>query len=218
MARAGDTFENPLTGITGKVLAGSDDTGGQRNSTELRIPAGARLLPAHAHPGAHERLRVISGRIALRAGGDRRELSAGDAADIPAGVVHDWWNAGEHEAVVVLDTAPGARFEALMTTMLALVHEGRTNAAGVPHLLQLAVVLRAYRDVVRLASVPRALGALIMAPMALLGRLHGYRAEHVREDTPHCQIALGAEAVDERRARRRRPRPAPVGATEVLAA
>jgi quercetin dioxygenase-like cupin family protein len=218
MARAGDTFENPLTGITGTVLAGCEDTGGRRNRTELVLPPGARLLPAHAHPGADEHLRVVAGRIALRAGGERRELGPGDAADIPAGTVHDWWNAGEDEARVVLDTAPGARFEALMTTLLALVHEGRTNAAGTPHLLQLAVVLRAYADVLRLARVPRGVGAVALGPLALVGRLHGYRADHVHEDTPHCQVALSRDAVADRRGARRPTRPVPVAAREVLAA
>jgi mannose-6-phosphate isomerase-like protein (cupin superfamily) len=217
MARAGDTFENPLTGITGTVLAGSDDSGSARNRTELVLPSGARLLPAHAHPEAHERLRVVEGRIALRIGRERRELGPGDEADIPAGTVHDWWNDGPGEARVVVDTAPGARFEALMTTLIALVHEGRTNAAGTPHLLQLAVVLRAYGDVIRLASVPRGIGALALTPIWLLGRMHGYRADHVREDTPHCQLARGGEAVEGRRSTRRRPRPvAPAG--EVVAA
>jgi quercetin dioxygenase-like cupin family protein len=214
MARTGDTFENPLTGITGTVLAGSDDTGGARNTSELVLPPGARLLPAHAHPEAHERLQVVSGRVALRLGGERRELGPGDAADIPAGMVHDWWNAGAADARVVLDTAPGARFEALMTTLLALVQEGRTNAVGTPHLLQLAVVLRTYGDVVRLARLPGAVGAVALRPLALLGRLHGYRADYVREDTPRCQIARGADTTAMRRRARRHARPA----AEVLAA
>jgi mannose-6-phosphate isomerase-like protein (cupin superfamily) len=217
MARAGDNFENPLTGVSGTVLAGSDDPGSARNRCEVVLPPGARLLAPHAHPEAHERLRVVEGRIALRIGRERRELGPGDEADIPAGTVHDWWNAGPGAARVVVDTAPGARFEALMTTLIGLVHEGRTNEAGTPHLLQLAVVLRAYRDVIRLAHVPRGIGALVLAPLALLGRLHGYRADHVREDTPHCQVALGRGAVEARRGARRRPRPV-AASGEVVAA
>jgi quercetin dioxygenase-like cupin family protein len=219
MARAGDSFENTLTGVTGTVLAGSEDTGGGLHRSELRLAPGARLLPPHSHPAATERLRVVSGRIRLRSGGAERALGPGDEAEIAAGATHDWWNEGDAEARVVIDLEPGGRFEELMTTMLALADEGRTNAAGTPHLLQLAVVLRAYGDVLRLSRVPRPLATAVLGPLAAIGRLHGYRAVYAREDTPHCQVARGtASAVEHRRRRRGRPARERAAGPEVVAA
>ena len=57
------------------------------------------------------------------------------------GVVHDWWNAGDEEAHVIVEFNPGAaRFEEMIGNQFGLAQDGKTNSKGMPHLLQSAPV------------------------------------------------------------------------------
>ena len=58
---------------------------------------------------------------------------------MPPGMVHDWWNAGEEEAHVVVEIRPGARFEEAIRNSFGLAQDGKTNAKGMPNLLQAAL-------------------------------------------------------------------------------
>jgi hypothetical protein len=58
----------------------------------------------------------------------------------------------------------------------------RTNARGVPGLLQLAVTLRTFRDEFVLCSMPTWALRLLVPPLALLGRLCGLRGDDVSRE------------------------------------
>jgi hypothetical protein len=102
---------------------------------------------------------------------------------VPAGINHDWWNAGEDEAHVLAEVrgAGVARFETLLETLWGLGRDGKTNAKGVPNVLQLAVTMREYRDVLRLAKPPFAVQTVAFGVLAPIGRAFGYRPEYRRQ-------------------------------------
>jgi len=56
----------------------------------------------------------------------------------------------------------------------AHVH-GKTNARGIPRLLQGAVLMHEYRDVIQLASPPRAVQRAVFGVLASIGRTRGLR-------------------------------------------
>jgi hypothetical protein len=60
--------------------------------------------------------------------------------DVAPGVVHDWWNLGLEEAKVAVEIEPATRFEEMIRNFFGLAQDGKTNAKGVPRLLQLALL------------------------------------------------------------------------------
>ena len=61
-------------------------------------------------------------------------------------MVHDWWQVGDEEAGVVVEVDPGDRFVEMVGTFFGLARDGKVDGKGVPHLLQLALSARDYRD------------------------------------------------------------------------
>jgi quercetin dioxygenase-like cupin family protein len=69
----------------------------------------------HKHPSQEEILYVIDGRIEQWIEGEKRLLGSGDAIFIAPGIVHASFNAGAHDAKVVVVFSPcvGDGFEAV---------------------------------------------------------------------------------------------------------
>ena len=63
----------------------------------------------------------------------------------------------------------------MLETFWGLGSEGKTNRKGVPNLLQLAVIMTEYDDVMRLAKPPWIVQKLLFGVLAPVGRLFGYR-------------------------------------------
>lgn len=97
---------------------------------------------------------------------------------VPPGTPHAWWNAGEDQLHAVVDlTGPAAhRLEAFLTTLFALAQDGKTDKKGVPNLLQSAVILHEYRNVV--GAGPPFVRKIVVPPVAWLGRSVGYRRDY----------------------------------------
>ena len=106
-------------------------------------PAGSPP-PAHLHPAQAEHFEVLEGSMITRVDGDERTLEAGDTLDIPAGAVHQMWNAGSHPARVNWRTTPGGRTLEWFQALDAFQRDGDTAAIG-------AAVVE-YSDVFQLAE------------------------------------------------------------------
>ena len=50
MSKAGDRYENPVTGEYGYTRIGTEDTGGKLLVSDLRVRPGGAVLGAHLHP------------------------------------------------------------------------------------------------------------------------------------------------------------------------
>jgi hypothetical protein len=68
---------------------------------------------------------------------------------------HYFWNADREEAHVLVQVWPARRFELLIETLFGLAHDGKTNAKGVPNLLQLAVIAQEFDREIRFTKPPR---------------------------------------------------------------
>jgi quercetin dioxygenase-like cupin family protein len=178
MSRAGDVIENPVTGERAVVRLGTEETGGERLVADLYVSPGGAVVTEHVHPSIEERFTVVSGRVGFRLDGRESIAEPGERLYVPAGVAHDWWNAGEEEAHVVVDIQPGARFEEGIVTMFGLARDGKTNDKGMPNLLQLAVFAREFEDVMYLSRPPRIVQKLVFGALAPIGRLFGYRGSY----------------------------------------
>lgn len=182
-SRVGWVNENPVTQERGTVLIDPGAEGGVLAAL-LELGPEAHVVGEHFHPGLHERFRVLSGTLALKLDGEERTLGEGEMADVPPGVVHDWWNAGGTLASALVWVDPGARFLEMISTLFGLARTGRTNEKGMPDPLQLAVVATEFRDTLVLASPPQFVQRLTLGPLAMLGRALGRRAVYPELQQP----------------------------------
>ncbi|HEY5333993.1 MAG TPA: cupin domain-containing protein [Solirubrobacterales bacterium] len=179
MARAGQTIENPISGerITWRETAVS--SGGELLSFDLELRPGAAVAAEHRHLRQEERFAVTSGTVGLSVSGDESALGPGDEAIVPPGTAHHWWNGGDEVAVVGVELRPALETEVFFETLFGLARDGRTNAKGIPGLLQIAV---AYADLgescPRLTRPPVSVQRLALTPLAPIGRMLGRRAAY----------------------------------------
>src|SRR5215213_1684348 len=174
---AGAWIHNPVTGETGRVVVAPADTDGQRVEGELWLQPGAAVAGAHRHPALVERFEVLAGEVGFHVGGAGRAIRPGaGVVEVPAGTVHDWWNAGNDIAHVrvEIEGAPGApgrpasRFVAALETLWSLGALGQVNAQGMPDPLWLAAIAREYADTIRFVKPPAAVQAALFGPLAAL--------------------------------------------------
>jgi len=105
-------------------------------------PRGAEP-PAHLHPHQDEHFELLAGAMQTRVDGREGELRAGEELEIPAGTVHQMWNAGDDVAVMRWTTTPAGR-------TLDWFREVAAALAGTPQ-GDPATLLDRYADVFRLA-------------------------------------------------------------------
>jgi len=176
MPRRGQEIEHPVTGERVVFLDTAADSQGELVRMEFFVRPGGFVAAEHVHPNQEERFQVVDGAVRLRIGGTEREGRAGEELVIPAGTPHVWWNAGDAELHMIVEIRPALRFESFLERWFALGMAGKTNKKGMPHPLQLFVVMDEYRDEIRGARPPFALQKIIFALLVPLGRALGYRA------------------------------------------
>jgi mannose-6-phosphate isomerase-like protein (cupin superfamily) len=202
--RTGDELENPVTGERAVVREGADDTGGDHLLVDLFVRPGGRVPLPHLHPTLTETFEVIEGRVGVVVDGRRTVACRGERVTVPPGTVHDWWNGGESEAHALVEVrGPGvARFEVLLATFWALARDGKSNRRGVPNPLQLAVTVREFSDVFRVAKPAPWIQAVVFGMLAPIGRALGYRPTYSTQEPRRRVVATPADAGSGRSARR----------------
>jgi quercetin dioxygenase-like cupin family protein len=196
MSRCGDVYENRITGERAVVLRGDEDGQGRSGLVHLSVRPHGAVVGEHVHPGFQERFLVISGRLGTRLDGVERTLAAGDEAAAPPGTAHDWWNAGEDEAEVLVEISPmEPRFELMIGNLFGLANAGRTNAKGMPGTLQLAVIGQEFQDVVRFTKPPRAVQSVMFGLLGPVGRMRGYHSTYPEYSRPQGRTTPDPEVL-----------------------
>ena len=89
---------------------------------------------------------------------------------------------------MLVEVRPTLTFDSFFETFFGLAQDGKVDAkTGMPNVFQLAVMMRAYRDVLVLARPPRPVQNLLFVPLAAIGRLLGYKAEYPYRDARQGQ-------------------------------
>jgi quercetin dioxygenase-like cupin family protein len=180
MSKAGDIFENPVTGERAIVRIGTEQTSGELLVADLYIRPGGAVMGEHYHPSAEERFTVLRGQIGVRLSGQTSYAKPGVILTVPAGVPHDWWNASNDEAVVRVEIRPAARFEMMIRNAFGLAQDGKVNRRGMPNPLQLALFAREFADVVRFTWPAPAMQRALFNLLTPLAILLGYRGSYLR--------------------------------------
>ena len=192
-SQRGDVIENTVTGERAIVLVGSADSDDGKVVCFMGVRPGGRVVGEHVHPCFTERFRVVCGRLGVRVNGVEGSLGPGEEVTVRPGVVHDWWNAGDEEAQVVVEVDPGRRFELMVSTFFGLAGDGLTNDKGMPHLLQAAVIAHEFSDVVRFVRPPLFVQRALFGVLAPIGRALGYRPYYERYMRPHGRVEVVPE-------------------------
>jgi mannose-6-phosphate isomerase-like protein (cupin superfamily) len=194
-SRRGDVIQNNVTGERAIVLVGSEDSQDGKTAAFLGVRPGGAVVGEHIHPSITEHFRVVSGRLCVRINGAETILGPGDEATVPPGIPHDWWNAGDVEAQLVVEIDPGRRFEIMISTLFGLANDGLTNEKGLPHLLQLAVIGDEFGDVIEFVQPPRIVQRVMFAILAPIGRALGYRPWYERYLRPYAHVEVIPELI-----------------------
>jgi mannose-6-phosphate isomerase-like protein (cupin superfamily) len=177
VAYAGKVIESPTTRLLFKRTAA--DTDGALLRFEQFVRGGTPEVPEHVHPRQEERFVVLSGRMGVRAAGRERVLGAGEEVVVPPGTPHTFWNAGEEELHHVVELRPALEHEVFFETVFGLQRDGRFPVEGdgrPPNPLQGALLVLGYGNY--LAKPPIPAQRALFGPLALLGRLFGYRKSY----------------------------------------
>jgi len=178
MKQRAEVYENPVTGERAVVRSKPSPNNGDLMVVDLYIRPGGAVVGEHVHPAIEERFLVLRGRVGFSLGSKKSEAVAGQSVLVPAGVVHDWWNAGAEEALVRVEIRPGARFQAMVLNLFGLAQDGKTDRKGMPNLLQLAMIAREFSDVVWFTRPPRVVQKAVFGLLVPLARLCGYRGSY----------------------------------------
>jgi mannose-6-phosphate isomerase-like protein (cupin superfamily) len=183
MFRRGDVFDNPITGERAIIRLGTRETTGERLIVDLELRGTGFGSAPHFHPSIHERLTVMSGHVGISVDGVTTIAKLGKTIDIPAGVRHRFWNAGIYEAKLTIDMRPANRFvaykfEAFMRNMIGLAQDGKTDAKGMPNLLQRALMAAEFADAIRFSRPPGSMQAILFPMLAPIARWRGYRPSY----------------------------------------
>jgi mannose-6-phosphate isomerase-like protein (cupin superfamily) len=107
--QAGQTLYNPVTGERLTILQTTEQTGGHSLLFE-----------------------IVSGTVAVIIGDDKVTLRPGDRAVLPPKVKHQWWNAGEEEAVFRVQAVPARNLEQMLEAICGLAQAGKLNRKAMP--------------------------------------------------------------------------------------
>ena len=176
MARKADTVEHPVTGERITFLETTRETDCEYATFELCVRPHGFVAAPHVHPHAEESFEIRSGSFTFVVDGAERQVRAGDGATVPAGAAHTWWNSGDEEGVAIVEFRPGWKTEEFFESFFGLAQDGKVNPnTGLPNLLWLASIFRAYHDFGYIARPPLFVQRAVFAPLGVVARLLGYR-------------------------------------------
>jgi quercetin dioxygenase-like cupin family protein len=176
--QAGDELWNPVTRERAVILERPVDNPVGRARAEMTALVGARVLGEHLHPGLIERFTVLEGELTVSRDGAISKLHEGETAEVHPGQWHDWWNAADRDARVIVEVEPGVRFAHMLETLFGLAQMGHVDAKGMPNLLQMSLIGREFSDTVQFRSPPPAMQRVVFAAIAPLAHALGYRATY----------------------------------------
>ena len=185
MTATNQTITHPLAEkrrITFRKTAAQTD--GQLLEMEACYAPEGAYPPEHYHPRQDEHFEVLQGQLSVRLNGREYTFRAGQTIEIPRGTVHSMRNGGATEAVVIWQVRPALKTQTFYETLFGLAADGRTDRHGRPNLLQLAVLMQAYREEMILRRPAPVVQKLVFGPLALAGRLLGYRARYDQYSGP----------------------------------
>lgn len=175
----GEVYYNPRCREKIVIRTPAADTGGERTVMDLYVEPGGFAAGYHTHPYSDERFTLVRGKLKVHM--DGRELildEPGQSVLIEPGTVHRWFSATDDEETFAICELrnKAEKFENLLLRQLfGLAQDGKTNAEGIPTLLQRAVTSLEFSDVLRFTNPPWRVQRVIYGALAPLAKLLGHQ-------------------------------------------
>lgn len=169
-------LENRHTGEILRMRRMRDTDGQILLTIEGSLPPRMTGPPLHVHFHQREEGVVNAGALGARIGNEKIVVSVGGTAVFPAGVVHNWWNAGENLLELSGRVIPAVDLDHYLQALFAVLN---ASAAGRPSIFYLAHVLWRHRHTQAVMVPPPAIQRLVLPLVLLVGRILGkYRGEN----------------------------------------
>jgi len=178
MATPGQVIRNPATGETVTFLTTTAESHGQLLRIQMVADPSGGGISEHVHPRLTERHELQEGRLHVSLPGEERVLEAPARLEIPPMTPHSLRYGGDSPIRTIVEYTPSGGFESFLETVYALATDGKTDAQGMPSLLQSAVIGREHLDDYALPKVPLWAQKLLFGLLAPIGRLAGYKARY----------------------------------------
>ena len=143
---------------------------------ESSNPATAEREPVHVHPKQTSGAEVTSGSLTFEIEGSERRVAAGESISVPPDTPHRFWNSGNETARSIQFFEPALETAAFFETLFALAADGKVDSKGMPHLLQLAVMVPEFANEIRPVSPPWPVLRALAAVLTPLARARGYQS------------------------------------------
>ena len=180
VAYAGRIIENPITKQRITFLKTARETSGELLRFEVRMAPGG-FIHKHMHPNQQERVEVVSGTLRFRIRGRERSLASGETLVVNPGEAHEVRNESGTDAIFVVEARPALKTETGLEIIFGLAKDGMTNQTGRPkNVLQRGLIAYDCMNEVALSGVPLVMQKAVVAPVAALGHLLGYRSRYSR--------------------------------------
>jgi mannose-6-phosphate isomerase-like protein (cupin superfamily) len=172
VAHQGQVIFNPRTGQKMTFVELTEDV--------LRIdtvnpPTVAEREPLHTHPRQESGAEVARGELVFEVEGERQTVGPGESVTIPAGAVHRFWNEGHEDADSIQTFRPALKTATFFELLFQLAAEDKLDAKGLPHLLQLAVMVPEFGEEIRPATPPWPVLRVLTALLGPIAKARGYR-------------------------------------------
>lgn len=179
MAKPGDELIN-LKGERLRFVQTAGSTRGELLEIEVSYSPNSSTPPQHYHPFQEERFEVMAGAFQTIIGDEVRTYQAGEKFVVPPGARHTMHNVSDENGRLKWQIRPALDTETFFETMWGLARDGKTNASGVPNILQVAVIGQAYSREFRLARPPYPILRVVFAMLAPIAKLMGYRSKYAQ--------------------------------------
>jgi quercetin dioxygenase-like cupin family protein len=178
VAHTGGIIEDPITKQRITFLKTASDTSGELLRFEVRMAPGG-FIRRHMHPKQHERVEVLSGTLRFRIEAREQSLASGATLVVKPREAHEVHNETDADAIFVVEARPALQTEKRLETIFGLAGDELTNLNGRPkNLLQRGLIAYDYMNEVALPGVPLVLQRVVLAPVAALGHLLGFRSRY----------------------------------------
>ena len=175
MAYPNKFIRNTKTGQDIHFIQTAKETGGQLLEMESSFAPHSIEPVAHYHPRQEEEFIILEGELMVRIGKKVKLYTKGKSLHLPANTVHAMWNASDAKAVVNWKVRPALNTEHLLETGVGVANEVKTNANGMPGLLQSALIVQHFSNEYRLAKLPYIVQRVVFALLTPFAYLAGHR-------------------------------------------
>ena len=170
---------------TGTLVSVSSSAGSTSTESSASSCVGSFLLtvrgpPLHVHLAEHEAGTVHRGVLTAVVDGERVQAGPGEAAELPLGSAHRWWNEGDEPLEFTGYAKPLVDLDRYLQAVFEVVNAGPADR---PPLVYLAHAMLRHRKTQVVLVMPRAIQAVVFRLAYLFGLLAGrYRGK----DWPGC--------------------------------